>query len=194
MGKQHSSSDLYGMGGGPVAGGTKAKSTKQMTRKEYEEHQMRLNVIHEADAIMGNKNNFSIKQSVRAKFSNKMNRVTKIQNLISKKVDTVEYEVARYGPGKVFGEAPYVMPERFKNYQPISVKCTSIEGEIIRISVIEFEKKILSIPEVHKCFKQATTENLINNMFLKMSRQQTLNNFFNQKGDENRDWTINENY
>ena len=150
--------------------GAKKKSTKQMTRKEYEAHQMRLNVINEADAIMGNVNNFSIKQSVRAKFSNKINKVTKVQNLTSKKVDTVEYEVARYGPGKVFGEAPHVMPERFKNYQPISVKCTSIEGEVIRISVIEFEKKILTIPEVQKCFKQATTENLINNMFLKMSR------------------------
>ena len=86
------------------------------------------------------------------------------------------------------------MPERFKNYQPISVKCTSLEGEIIRISAIEFEKKILNIPEVQKCFKQATTENLINNMFLKMSRQQTVNNFFNQKGDEKGDLNINENY
>ena len=47
-----------------------------MTRKEYEAIQMKQNVINEADAIIGNKNNFSMKQSVRAKFSNKINRVT----------------------------------------------------------------------------------------------------------------------
>lgn len=140
---------------------------------------MKQNVINEADAIMGNKNNFSIKQSVRAKFANKMNKVTNKTNLTAKKVDLNEFEVARYGPGKVFGEAPYVMPERFQNYQPISVKCTSLEGEIIRISALEFEKKILSIPEVHKSFRQATTENLIKNMFIKMQRQHTVSNFFN---------------
>lgn len=99
-----------------------------------------------------------------------MNKLTKVQGLTTKKIDAQEFEVARFGPGKVFGEAPFVMPERFKNYQPISVKCTSIEGEVLRISAIEFEKKILSISEVNKCFRNATTENLINNIFLKLTR------------------------
>ena len=68
-------------------------------------------------------------------------------------MEVQEFEVGRYGPGKVFGEAPFVMPERFRNYQPISVKCLSTEGDVIRISAIEFEKKILSIQRVQDSFK-----------------------------------------
>lgn len=178
--KKHGAADAYGLNFELSPGpGLQAKNSKHLTKKEHEAIQMRQNVIHEPDAISGNNANFSIKQSVRAKFSNKMNRLTSVHALTSKKIEAQELEVARYGPGKVFGEAPFVMPERFKNYQPISVKCASLEGEIIRISSLEFEKKILSIPEVQRCFRQATTENLINNMFLKLSRQQTVNNFFN---------------
>lgn len=36
-----------------------------------------------------------------------------------------DVEVCRYGQGKIFGEIPYVLPEFFKNYQPVSIKCTS---------------------------------------------------------------------
>lgn len=44
----------------------------------------------------------------------------------------------------MFGQIPYVLPEYFLNYQPISVRCSSIIGEVLRISAIEFEKKILA--------------------------------------------------
>lgn len=64
-----------------------------------------------------------------------------------------EVEVRRYGPGKVLGEIPYVLQEYFKNYQPISIKCSSLVGEVFRISAIEFEKNILSNDSIFKVFK-----------------------------------------
>ena len=67
-----------------------------------------------------------------------------MQNLTNNKSKNNEIEVCKYGPGKVFGQIPYVLPEYFSNYQPISVKCSSLTGEVLRISAIEFEKKILA--------------------------------------------------
>jgi len=74
--------------------------------------------------------------------------LTNIQSLTNKKVSNQEMVVCKYGPGKVFGEIPYVLPEYFTNYQPISVKCSSSQGEVLRISAIEFEKKILANTKV----------------------------------------------
>lgn len=59
--------------------------------------------------------------------------------------------LARLGPGRVFGEMAYVVPN-FENYQPYTIKCVSIKGELLRISGIEFQKKFLSNKILEKAF------------------------------------------
>ena len=56
-------------------------------------------------------------------------------------------ELARYGPGKILGDAIYVIP-RLRNYQPYEIKCISVEGEVLRMSGFEFQMKILAHPKV----------------------------------------------
>lgn len=128
---------------------------------------------------------------MRAQIQNKMSFLTKIQSLTHKKVNNQEMEVCKYGPGKVFGEIPYVLPDYFKNYQPISVKCSSSQGEVLRISAIEFEKKILVNTKVFEQFKQINFKNIISNTFSKVKVFQTFSNFYSQKGEEIIDKQIN---
>ena len=128
-----------------------------------------------------NQNN-GVKMSLRANLSNKMNSLTRVSNLTKKKVERQEVELARYGPGKVFGEVPFVI-EEFKSYQPCSIKCVSLEAEVLRINGHEFEKKILSHKPVANVFSQAAYENLLNYKFKKIQRFWTIKNFQSIKAD-----------
>lgn len=42
-----------------------------------------------------------------------MINLTKMGSLTNEKIVQKEFEVCRYGPGKVFGEIPYVLPDLF---------------------------------------------------------------------------------
>ena len=79
------------------------------------------------------------KKSLRAKLSNKIQNLTYVPNLTNKRLEKQEQVLTRYGPGKVFGHAPYSLKE-MKNYQPYTIKCVSQVGEVLRISGLEFEK------------------------------------------------------
>ena len=68
-------------------------------------------------------------------------------------------ELSRFGKGKVFGECIYVISE-FKKVQPFGVKCISLEAEVLRISGIEFEKKIISSKVVLSTFRKLAIETL----------------------------------
>ena len=105
-----------------------------------------------------------------------------------------DVEVSRYGPGKIFGEIPYVLPDNFKNYQPLSVKCTSFSAEVFRISAIEFEKNILSNDYIFSYFKKVCMDNIITNSFSKLRFGMTFKNFYNQIGDVKIDQQINQNF
>lgn len=91
-----------------------------------------------------------------------MGQFTNNPKLSNIKITNETVEVARYGRGKVLGEAIYVIPE-LKFYQPYSLKCISHHGELLRISSHEFEKKILTFPRVLEMMRFNATSNLILN-------------------------------
>ena len=100
-----------------------------------------------------------MKKSIRAKISNKIQGLTRVQNLTNQKVERKEMELSRFGKGKVFGEVIYVIHE-FGKVQPFGVKCISLEAEVLRISAIEFEKKIINSKTVMGIFRKSAIETL----------------------------------
>jgi len=101
-----------------------------------------------------------MKKSLRAKIENKMNDLTSVPNLTKKKIDRQEILLTKYGAGKVFGVCPVVIQE-LKTYQPCTIKCVSLEGKVLCISMHEFEKYILSSRVVHKAFRRSALNDLI---------------------------------
>ena len=69
-------------------------------------------------------------------------------------------ELARFGKGKVFGECIYVIDE-FQKIQPFGVKCVSLDAEVLRISGLEFEKKIICNRQVLSVFRKLAIETLM---------------------------------
>jgi hypothetical protein len=91
------------------------------------------------------------KRSTRASLGNQMRGLTNNSKLHNQKLDQSQVILAKLGPGRVFGEMVYVVPE-FQNFQPYTIKCISIKGELLRISGIEFKKKFLSNKNLLKAF------------------------------------------
>ena len=71
-------------------------------------------------------------------------------------------ELARYGPGKILGELIYVIP-KLRSYQPYEIKCISVEGEVLRMSGIEFQIKILKHQRVLDTIHNLSSKSIINN-------------------------------
>ena len=67
---------------------------------------------------------------------------TNASQLVAKVGQINMVELAKYGPGKCLGEGIYVIPQ-LKNYQPYTIKCTSVEAEVLRMSGYEFQRKVL---------------------------------------------------
>lgn len=70
--------------------------------------------------------------------------------------------VAVYGPGMVFGHYPQVLSQ-FKHYQPVTIKCSSQEAWVFKISTIEFEKNVLNYKRVREFFNRTSMAELRNN-------------------------------
>ena len=75
----------------------------------------------------------------------------------------------RMGPGKVFGETCHIIPE-FKGYQPCSIQCVSLRGEVLRVSGHEFVKKFLNHESMRRAFQESSIENLQNFRIKKIMR------------------------
>ena len=72
-----------------------------------------------------------------------MGKLTTKTKLTKRKVEKHEVILTRYGPGKVFGHVPYLVKD-ISNYQPCAIRCSSLIGEVLRISGIDFERILIS--------------------------------------------------
>ena len=99
--------------------------------------------------------------------SDKLKQVTNKSSLLKKlPAEKLEFDLVRFGKGQMFGEIQHIVSRSLnndpfiqklvsyseldnRNNMPIQIKCVSLNGgHLLRISSIEFYKKIMSIAKV----------------------------------------------
>ena len=76
-----------------------------------------------------------------------MRILTNVSKLHHQKDEKNQVILSKFGPGRVFGEVVFVV-NKFEGYQPYTIKCVSVKGELLRISAHEFQKKFMSNKKV----------------------------------------------
>eukprot|EP00347_Sterkiella_histriomuscorum_P010646 403375474 len=92
-------------------------------------------------------------KSLRSSFNSNMQNLTKNSNITNINQKKEQIQLFLFGKGQLFGEERFV---RNQKVAPYTATCSSIEGEVLRISSIEFMRKFHNITDTMDIIEKIT--------------------------------------